>query len=81
MNKSLLQLLEEEKKAVEDINYFKQTVSDFHNRLFEHVENVESVESLKRIINIYEEKVKESEKNLLAVRTEIKEYFSFIQSL
>lgn len=77
MNKSLLELLEQEKKEVENIRFFKISSDNF----ICHAKNKEegyNVDSCYRIASEYEEKAKESEKRLMEIRKELKKYISFL---
>lgn len=80
MKKSFLELLEEEKRVVFDIKYFKDSAIDFLNKI-ETETNLERKETHKRIASCYEEKVIKAEENLLQIRKEMKQYISFLETL
>lgn len=80
MNKSLLELLEEEKKEVVNIRLSRESAIDFIN----HAENKEEgyhEEACYRIAKDYEESANISEEKLKEIRKELKQYFSFLMEL
>ncbi|MGF0102020.1 hypothetical protein [Bariatricus sp. SGI.019] len=80
MKKSFLELLEEEKRVVFDMKYFKNSAIDFLNKA-ETETDPAIKESHKRIASDYEEKAMKAEENLLQIRKEMKQYISFIETL
>lgn len=80
MNKSLLEILEEEKRVLRNVKSLK----DLRDGILEMAKS-EIVESKKqscfRIAKNYEKKLEKEEERLLCVRKEIKEYFSFFENL
>lgn len=80
MNKSLLELLEQEKKEVENIRFFRNSSDNFIN----HAKNKEegyNIDSCYRLASEYEEKIRESKKKLIEIRKELKKYISFLMEL
>lgn len=80
MNKSLLEILEEEKRVLRNVKSLK----DLRDGILEMAKSeiVESkIQSCFRIAKNYEKKLKKEEERLLSVRKEIKEYFSFLENL
>lgn len=80
MNKSLLELLEEEKKEVENFRFYNTSASNFIN----YAENKEEgyhEDSCYRIASGYEEKAKKSQERLEKIRNELKQYLSFLMEL
>lgn len=80
MNKSLLEILEEEKRVLRNVKSFK----DLRDGILEMAKSeiVESkIQSCFRIAKNYEKKLEKEEERLLSVRKEIKEYFSFLENL
>ena len=80
MNKSLLELLEEEKKEINTIGFYKTSALSF----ISHAENKDegyNEDSCYRLASEYNEKVKESEKKLIEIRMELKQYLSFLMEL
>lgn len=80
MKKSFLELLEAEKKAVNDVKFFKKSVIDFLNQS-QKAEREEEKEACKRIASDYEKKGIEAEEKLLQIRKEMKQYISFLETL
>ena len=80
MKKSFLELLEAEKKAVNDVKFFKEFVIDFLNQS-QKADREEEKEACKRIASDYEKKGIEAEENLLQIRKEMKQYISFLETL
>ena len=80
MNKSFLELLEAEKKAVFDVKYFRESAIDFLNKSESEV-NPEMKEAHKRIASEYKERISKAEEELLQIRKEMKQYISFIETL
>lgn len=80
MKKSFLELLEAEKKAVFDAEFFKKSAVDFLNESKE-AGSIEERESCERIASKYEERAVEAEENLLQIRKEMKQYISFLETL
>lgn len=80
MEKSFLELLEAEKRAVYNLKSFKDSAIDFQN-LSKETDDAEQKESCKRIASDYGEKVIEAEENLLQVRRDLKKYISFLETL
>ena len=80
MEKSFLELLEAEKKAVNDVKFFKESVIDFLNQS-EKADREEEKEACKRIASDYEKKGIEAEEKLLQIRKEMKQYISFLETL
>lgn len=80
MNKSLLELLKEEEREVENIRFFTRSADNF----ISHAENKEegyNIDSCYRIASEYEEKSQKSEENLVEIRKGIKQYLSFLMEL
>lgn len=80
MEKSFLELLEAEKRAVYNLKSFKDSTIDFQNQS-KKTDDAEQKESCKRIASDYEKKAIEAEENLLQIRREIKKYISFLETL
>lgn len=80
MEKSFLELLEAEKRAVYNLKSFKDSTIDFQNQS-KKIDDAEQKESCKRIASDYEKKAIEAEENLLQIRREIKKYISFLETL
>ena len=80
MEKSFLELLEAEKRAVYNLKSFKDSAIDFQNQS-KKTDDTEQKESCKRIASDYEKKAIEAEENLLQIRREIKKYISFLVTL
>lgn len=80
MEKSFLELLEAEKKAVNNVKIFKESVIDFLNKS-QKANKEEEKEACKKIVSDYEKKGIEAEKNLLQIRKEMKQYISFLETL
>ena len=80
MEKSFLELLETEKRAVYNLKSFKDSAVDFQNQS-KIYDDAERKESCKRIALDYEKKAIETEENLLQIRREIKKYISFLETL
>ena len=80
MEKSFLELLEAEKKAVNDVKIFKESVIDFLNQS-QKADREEEKEACKRIASDYEKKGIEAEEKLLQIRKEMKQYISFLETL
>lgn len=80
MEKSFLELLEAEKRAVYNLKSFKDSAIDFQNQS-KKTDDAEQKESCKRIASDYEKKAIEAEENLLQIRREIKKYISFLETL
>lgn len=77
MNKSLLELLEEEKKEIINIKYAKESSADFLRYIEEKRPGYEE-SSCRRIAKSYEEQAKASEEKLTEIRKELKKYLSFL---
>lgn len=80
MNKSLLELLEEEKKEIANIRWSRESVADFISYAENKKEGYHE-ESCYKIASEYEEKAKKSEEKLKEIRKEIKQYLSFLMEL
>lgn len=80
MTKSFLELLEAEKRAVYNLEYFKDSAIDFQNKV-ETETNPEMKEANKRIASYYKEKAMKAEEDLLQIRKEMKQYISFLERL
>lgn len=77
MNKSLLELLEEEKKEVLNIRFYRSSINDLRNQAENEVET-SCKEACYRIASKYEEKAEESGVKLTEIRKELKQYLSFL---
>lgn len=80
MDKSLLELLEEEKKEIVNIRLSRKSAADF----ISHAENKEEgyhEESCYRIAEGYKADAKASEEKLIEIRKELKQYLSFLIEL
>ena len=80
MEKSFLELLAAEKRAVYNLKSLKDSTIDFQNQS-KKTDDAERKESYKRIASDYEKKAIEAEENLLQIRREIKKYISFLETL
>ena len=80
MDRSFLELLEAEKKAVFDVKYFKDSAIDFLNKAETEVDP-EMRESHKRIASEYQERISKAEEDLLQIRKKMKQYISFLEAL
>ena len=80
MKKSFLELLEAERKAVFDAEFFRKSAVDFLNQSKE-ADSIEKRESCERIACEYEKTAVEAEENLLQIRKEMKQYISFLETL
>lgn len=76
--RSLLEILEEEKREVKNIRFYEDSISDFID-----LENKDEgcLEVYKGAISIYKEKIKESENRLIDIRKELKKYLASIMEL
>ncbi len=70
MHKSLLEILEAEKKIVNDVNFFKDSCNNFRQELGIAEDN--------RIMIQYKERLENAEEELVKVRKELKEYICFL---
>lgn len=80
MNKSLLELLRKEDAEIANLKFYRNSVAEF----ISHAENKDEgyhEEACYRIASEYEKRAKESEKKLIEIRKELKEYFSFLMKL
>lgn len=80
MNKSLLELLEEEKKEITNIRFARESSADFLRYIEEKIPGYEE-SSCRRIARDYEEQAKSSEERLTEIRKELKQYLSFLMKL
>ena len=80
MEKSFLELLEAEKKAVNNVKIFKESVIDFLNKS-QKADREKEKEACKKIASDYEKKGIEAKENLLQIRKEMKQYISFLETL
>ena len=80
MEKSFLELLEAEKKAINDVKMFKESIVDFLNQS-NRANTKEEKEIYERIAHNYKMKKIKAEDNLLRIRREIKQYISFLETL
>ena len=80
MNRSFLELLEAEKRAVYNLEYFRESAIDFLNKAETEVDP-EMREAHKRIASEYEERASKAEEELLQIRKEMKQYISFLETL
>ena len=80
MEKSFLELLEEEKRAFRDVKYSKECAVDFLNKAEMEVDP-EMKEIHKKIASDYKEMASQAEEELLKIRKEIKQYISFLEAL
>ena len=70
MQKSLLEILEAEKKAANNVNFLEDSCNSFR-------EELDIVED-NRIMIQYKERLKNAEEELANIRTELKEYICFL---
>lgn len=70
MHKSLLEILEAEKKIVNDVNFFKDSCNNFSQEL--------GIAENNRIMIQYKESLKNAEEELVKVRKELKKYICFL---
>ena len=80
MEKSFLELLEAEKKAINDVKMIKESIIDFLNQS-QRANKKEEKETCERIAHNYKTKKIKAEDNLLRIRREIKQYISFLETL
>lgn len=80
MEKSFLELLEAERKAICTIKYYKESVIDFLNKA-EESSDISDKEACKRIAFDYKQRVIKAELELLQVRKELKNYIAYLQAL
>lgn len=80
MNKSLLEILEEEKRALRNVENFKYSKDGILEMAKSETEE-SNIQSCFRIVKEYEKKLEKEEEKLLSIRKEIKEYFSFLENL
>lgn len=80
MEKSFLELLEAEKKAINDVKMVKESIIDFLNQS-QRANTKEEKETCERIAHNYRIKKIEAKANLLRIRREIKQYISFLETL
>lgn len=82
MDKSLLELLEEEKKEMSDIRISRKLAADYI-QCAENEEKEGDSESYYsyRIARNYEADAKRSEEKLIEIRKEIKQYLSFLMKI
>lgn len=81
MEKSLLELLEEEKKVVSDINWYKTAVIEWMEKSNNPLEDDIGKASCISIAKDYENLLAEAEKKLPLIRKGMKDYLSMILSL
>ena len=80
MEKSFLELLGEEKRALLDVESSKESAVDFLNKAEMEVDP-EMKEIQKKIASDYKEMASQAEEELLKIRKEIKQYISFLEAL
>ena len=80
MEKSFLELLGEEKRALLDVESSKESAVDFLNKAEMEVDP-EMKEIQKKIASDYKEMASQAEEKLLKIRKEIKQYISFLEAL
>lgn len=80
MEKSFLELLEAEKRAVYNLKSFKDSAIDFQNKAETEVDP-EDREACKRIAADYKKQTSKAEEELLQIRKEMKQYISFLETL
>ena len=80
MEKSFLELLEEEKRAFRDVKYSNESAVDFLNKAEMEVDP-EMKEIHKKRASDYKEMASKAEEELLKIRKETKQYISFLEAL
>lgn len=78
MNKSLLELLQEENRLVNDVKYKEESASEFLECAYK---DGYSYSTCRKIALDFQNAAIESKKKLLVVRQEIKKYLDFLATL